>query len=205
MSDESDGVVRERDGFSTPMSLLERMKDDDQEAWGRFARLYSPLVFHWCRRWGVLRPDAEDVLQEVFRAVAGGLSQFRREVDGRAYTFRAWLAGVTRNKLRDHRRSRNLTAEGGSEAYRRFQEVPEPALPDEAADTDEVAGVYQRALDLMRGEFEEATWRAFWRTAVDGLSAPQVADELGMTPAAVRKAKSRVLHRLKAEVGDLIG
>jgi hypothetical protein len=32
-----------------------------------------------------------------------------------------------------------------------------------------------------------------------------VAAELGMTAVAVRKAKSRVLHRLREEAGDLMG
>ena len=35
-------------------------------------------------------------------------------------------------------------------------------------------------------------------------SVVDVAAELGVTPAAVRKAKSRVLHRLKVEFADLI-
>jgi RNA polymerase sigma-70 factor (ECF subfamily) len=51
-------------------------------------------------------------------------------------------------------------------------------------------------------EFEERTWQAFWRTAVDGRSAADVGAELGMTPGAVRVAKSRVLHRLREELGD---
>ena len=60
-----------------------------------------------------------------------------------------------------------------------------------------------RALELLRGEFAAQTWQAFWRTAVDGQSAPAIAAELNMSPAAVRKAKSRVLHRLKEELGEL--
>jgi RNA polymerase sigma-70 factor (ECF subfamily) len=45
--------------------------------------------------------------------------------------------------------------------------------------------------------------RAFWRTAVDGQSAAETAAELGMSVPAVRMAKSRVLHRLRQEMGDL--
>ena len=60
----------------------------------------------------------------------------------------------------------------------------------------------RRALGLLRTDFEENTWRAFWRTAVDGLPAAEVADELNMSSAAVRKAKSRVLQRLREELGS---
>jgi hypothetical protein len=35
-----------------------------------------------------------------------------------------------------------------------------------------------------------------------GADAAHAAEELGMTPGAVRVAKSRVLHRLREELGD---
>jgi RNA polymerase sigma-70 factor (ECF subfamily) len=59
-------------------------------------------------------------------------------------------------------------------------------------------------LDLIRPEFAERTWQAFWRTAIEGGSAPEVAAELSMSAGAVRVAKSRVLQRLREELGDLI-
>ena len=37
---------------------------------------------------------------------------------------------------------------------------------------------YQRGVQLIRGEFEERTWEAFWRMAVDGRTAVEVAAEL---------------------------
>ena len=65
------------------------------------------------------------------------------------------------------------------------------------------ARLFARALELIRGEFEERTWTAFWRTAVEGQAAKDVAADLSMSPGAVRVAKSRVLHRLREELGDL--
>ena len=62
----------------------------------------------------------------------------------------------------------------------------------------------RRALDLVRAEFENRTWEAFWRTAIDGQRPAHVADDLGMSLNAVYKAKSRVLRRLRRELGDLL-
>ena len=77
-----------------------------------------------------------------------------------------------------------------------------------AADEDdppsELTALLRRALELVRGEFEPATWRAFLLTAVDGRAAPDAAAELGLTPAAIRQAKSRVLRRLRQELGELM-
>jgi RNA polymerase sigma-70 factor (ECF subfamily) len=44
----------------------------------------------------------------------------------------------------------------------------------------------------------------FWQTAVEGRQPVDVAAEMGVTAAAVRKAKSRVLHRFKQEVGESV-
>jgi len=55
----------------------------------------------------------------------------------------------------------------------------------------------QQVMKLIRTEFSQENWQAFWRPVVDGRSSTEAADELGVSPAAVRKAKSRVLARLR--------
>jgi RNA polymerase sigma-70 factor (ECF subfamily) len=200
----------------TSLSLLERVKANDQQAWQRLVGLYSPLVYHWCARWQVSGADADDVVQNVFLGVAGGIEKYQR---GRpddpsaagggpaAGAFRGWLGAITRNKLRDfyERRQRQPAAQGGSEAYRLLQELPADSLSDDAADAAQVRDVYHRALELIRGDFQGPTWQAFWRTAVENQAPAEVGPALGMSKAAVRQAKARVLRRLKEVVGDLIG
>jgi RNA polymerase sigma-70 factor (ECF subfamily) len=55
-------------------------------------------------------------------------------------------------------------------------------------------------MELVKDEFQPATWQAFWQTAVDGKPAAEVGAGLKMTPGAVYVAKSRVLARLRDEV-----
>jgi len=57
---------------------------------------------------------------------------------------------------------------------------------------------------LVRSEFEERTWRAFWMTVVEGRTPAEIAVEMEVTPTAIRMAKSRVLRRLKETFGDMI-
>jgi RNA polymerase sigma-70 factor (ECF subfamily) len=183
---------------------LQRARSQDREAWQRLLDLYTPLVMYWCAHWGVRGQDAEDVLQEVLQAVAAGLASFSREHSGE--TFRGWLRGITRHKLLDHfrRESQRPVAPGGSEAHLRLQQFPGPdsSLPD--APDAELQALYRRALSVLQSEFETRTWQAFWRAAVDGQSPAEIAADMNMTPAAVRKAKSRVLRRLREEIGDLL-
>ena len=68
---------------------------------------------------------------------------------------------------------------------------------------DQLAELCQRALELVRHEFEERTWTAFWRVAVQEHPTADVAAELGVSSSAIRQAKSRVLRRLKEEMGEL--
>jgi RNA polymerase sigma-70 factor (ECF subfamily) len=187
---------------ATSLTLLERIRDRDQEAWRRLVHIYGPLVAHWCAAKGIRGPDVEDVQQEVFRAVAGSLGNFRRDRAGD--TFRGWLRGITRNKIVDlfRRQQSQPVAQGGTDSHRHLEQIPEAELPEDSE--EELGGLYRRALELVRSEFEDRTWTAFWRAAVEGHDVAVIAADLGVTPAAVRKAKSRVLHRLRQEIGDVI-
>ena len=77
-------------------------------------------------------------------------------------------------------------------------------MAEDPEDAEQFSAVFHRALGMLQGEFEPRTWKAFWRAAVDGLPAPEAAAELGMTASAVRMAKSRILRRLREELGDLV-
>lgn len=188
---------------STSLTLLDRIRKDDPRAWHRLVQLYAPLIFRWCRRWQIRSEDAADVSQEVFRTVAAKIAAFRRDRPGDR--FRAWLWTITRNKIGDHfrRQERQPAALGGSDAQQRFLQIPEQLSEDDSS-TD-ARSLVHRALDLIRPHFEERTWQAFWRAAVQGHSPKEIAGDLGVTPDAVRVAKSRVLRRLREELpeGDI--
>jgi RNA polymerase sigma-70 factor (ECF subfamily) len=192
----------------TSLTLLQRLRTNEADAWREMVYLYTPLVYRWCAGLGVRGADADDVSQEVFRAAAAGLAGFRRERSGD--TFRGWLRGITRNMVLLHFRhqGRGPQASGDTGVRLQLQEVVDPAsLPTDAEEDDppaELDGLYRRALELVRREFEERTWHAFWQTVALGRPPADVAAEQGVTPAAVRKAKSRVLRRLKEQFGDLI-
>jgi RNA polymerase sigma-70 factor, ECF subfamily len=190
---------------STSRSLLAAAQQENPAAWSRLLTLYAPLVMAWCSRWGLARQDAMDVVQDVFTAVAGNLERFRKDRPGD--TFRGWLATIARNKVRDYfrRHATSPVAAGGTEAWLRISQVCDGEnLCVQGTDAEEeiFSDVLQRALELIRAEFHEQTWQAFWRTVVEGKSAGDVATELGMQPGAVRVCKSRVLCRLRKELGD---
>jgi len=187
---------------STCSSLLLGLRTNSAQAWHRLLDLYSPLVYSWCRRSGIGPEDAADILQEVFQAVFANIDGFRHET--RDDTFRGWLRVITRNKISDFFRRRLGEADvtGGSDAYRRFLELTEHE-EESTIESSPIDGVLQKALNLIRAEFRAPTWKAFWLTVVKERPTNEVANELGTTPAAVRQAKSRILRRLRQELGDM--
>jgi RNA polymerase sigma-70 factor (ECF subfamily) len=196
------------DSGSVSSTLLDQLRSRRPEAWERFVRLYSPLVYQWSRRSGLAAEDAADVLQDVLAAVMLALPDFRRDRPDDSFT--AWLATITRNKVRDwHRRRHGMPeARGGSTAQRAMAEIPEPPEPSEATirpDAESAAWLSRGVLAMIRSEFEGGTWDAFWRTVVEGQAPAHVAEDLKMSVAAVYMAKSRVLRRLRQVMDELPG
>lgn len=176
------------------------MRRRDPDAWGRLARLYTPLVYRWTRQCGLQANDAADVAQEVFASVARAIDRFRH--DHPEATFRGWLWTITRNQVRLYfRRTQRLPdARGGSTANLLLAEQPDDDGPSEPEAFNAEVILVHRAVQLVRPDFQPHTWQAFWRVVVDGATAAEVGAELGMTPAAVRQAKFRVLCRLQDEL-----
>jgi RNA polymerase sigma-70 factor (ECF subfamily) len=190
---------------STSSSLLERIKAQDDAAWQRLVDLYGPLVRNWCRDCHLRPEDLPDVFQEVFRAVLRGIASFRKDQPGGS--FRGWLRTITENKIRDHfrRAQRQVQAIGGSDPMQQLAQIPAPVVDQtDSSVEDEKRALYQQALRLIQQEFEPKTWQAFLRVTVDGEAPADVAADLALSLNAVYKAKSRVLHRLRQELGELL-
>ena len=197
-------------GASKPSSIsstfLEQLRARRPEAWQRLVGLYGPVTYRWCRRSNLTAEDAADVVQEVLAAVMIHLPDFRR--DRREDSFGGWLATITRNKVREHYRRRQGKAEarGGSTAQRQMAEIPQSPEPSEESiqpDAQSAACLSRRVLELIRAEFAARTWDAFWRVSVGGESPSHVAADLGISVAAVYKAKSRVLGRFREVLAEL--
>jgi RNA polymerase sigma-70 factor (ECF subfamily) len=193
------------DRSSTSRTLLERVKRRRPEAWRRLVELYGPLVYRWCRRHRLAPEDAADIVQEVFAAVAQHIDrfEFRPEQGG----FRAWLGTITRNEICDFYRREQGRAKGhgGTDAQEQLAQVPEHDDPSDFTDhADDSQLISSRALELVRAEFENRTWEAFHRAVIDGQQPAHIAEDLGISVNAVYKAKSRVLRRLRQELGELL-
>jgi len=189
-------MPRSREQDSTSVSLLRKAVDwDDHPTWTQLQERYDPLIRRCCRRYRLVDEDADEVRQDVWIEVAKRLRSF---VYDPRRSFRGWLWTVCRHKccdfLEKRKRERALPLDdrdepwaeedGGGEAQAAYV-----ALLREAEEIQ----------DAVRRRVEARTWEAFWLVAVRFQSAGEVAEQLGMTIAAVYKASQRVQKMLRAE------
>jgi RNA polymerase sigma-70 factor (ECF subfamily) len=186
----------------TPISLLERLRlRPDEQSWQRLVELYTPWIQDWLRRQGLAAADVEDLVQDVLVVLVKELPAFRHDL--RRGAFRRWLRGITLNRLRLFWRGRRRQATPpGLESLLANLEDPDSDL-SRAWDREHNAHVVRRLLELLEGDFEPSTWRAFRMVVLEGRPAAEAARALGLSPVAVRIAKSRVLSRFRGEIEGL--
>lgn len=187
---------------TTQASLLVRLRDaSDGDAWRQFVQVYGPVVYGFARRRGVQDADAADLMQEVLRSMM--TSARKLDYDPSKGSFRGWLFTVTRNKLLDLReKQRRRQGAGGTSVQEMLEQ--QPAREDESLwDQEFKRHLFSVAAEQVKVEFEEASWRAFWLSAVDGKKPQEIAAALGISVGAVYIAKSRIQARLKERVAEL--
>lgn len=185
--------------LSTPFSLLERLRQPSPaEAWGRFVDLYTPLIYHWGKKLGLPTADLSDYVQDVFVLLVRVMPDFEYRPDKR---FRGWLWTLAKNKWLE--RQRHMAARPVLVSdEQQLANIPGATLELDEAEYRRY--LVDRALQLMKAEFQPTTWQACWECVVHERPTAEVAQELGLTPNAVYVACSRVLRRLRQELVGLL-
>jgi len=189
----------------TRASLLLCLRDlQNAEAWEQFVEIYTPLVYNYCRCRGLQDADAADVTQDVMQTVARAIKNF--EYDRERGLFRNWLLTVVRSKLNNFlAKQQRLPNPAGHSAVLTLAEGAASVDGDSRWEAEYHQHLFHWVAGRIRPQFEEKTWTAFWRAAIEEEDGKKVAASLGMSLAAVYVAKSRVLARLKTEFQSVDG
>lgn len=185
------------DSPQTRATLLLRLRDDNREAWNQFVEIYAPLIHSYGMHHGLQDADAADLAQEVLQSVSGAIKAF--EYDPSRGAFRGWLFTVTRNKLRRlaGRAAQEPRGSGDTVANEMLAQQPADVADEEYWTRSHKWRLFHWAAEQVKSGFQEATWKAFWRTSVENASPNVVAAELGLSLGAVYIAKSRVLAKIR--------
>ncbi len=181
---------------TTSGSLLERLRNpNEQEAWNRFADLYTPLLYYWLRRLGLPENDAADLIQEVFLTLVVKLPTFHYQQDG---TFRGWLRTLTINKYREAQRRKKLPT------VDLLSDIAVHDGQNQREESEYRQQLVQQMLKILEEEFPPSTWQYFQAYVIAGRDPLEVAAQFRVSVGTVYTAKSKVLGRLREELAGLL-
>ena len=188
----SDYRAKQNPGDVTQTEFIVALNANDsnarEEAWWIFDARYRSLLERYLRSRGCRDHDIADICQEVFLSLISALKGFT--YDRTRGRFRGYLLRCVQHAL---------AKRVGKES--RAPDVLE--VWDPPAEEDPVWHAIWRqecVIDLMRqarGQFDGKTLTAFERHGRSGVPSQTVADELDMSPEAVRQAKHRVTAWLR--------
>ena len=187
----------------TRMSLLVRLKARSDDAWHEFLSIYEQALLDFSKRKGLQDADAMDVTQEVLAALEKKLPNW--DTNPERGKLRGWLFRVARNMAIDKitERAKSPLAFGAmdSSGYRDLGSF-------KAEQSQEFLNQFRRrvfhyAAEQVRQRVNQQTWQAFWLTAMEGQSAEQVGQQLGLKAGNVYAAKFRVTSRIQKLVDSI--
>lgn len=176
--------------------VLQRARDGDPAALTELIALHQGAVYRFAMRMCRHPADAEDVLQDTLVALARGIRDFRG-----GSSLSTWLFGVARSFCIKKRRRRK-GAPPTTDSLDESSESEGRALEERGAGPEVLAADKEihRALERALGSLEPSQREVLVLRDIEGLSAAEVAEVLGIGVAA---AKSR-LHRARLSLREAI-
>ncbi len=181
--------------------LLEAARSGDARSLETLLERHEAQVYRFGMKMCRNPEDAQDVLQDTLLAMARGIRDFRG-----ASSISTWLYTIARShciKKRRHSKftpgaERSLDSDAAGEA----SELPDPGqAPDEVVAGREV----RRALEEAIGALEPMYREVLLLRDVEGLTAPEVAEVLGVSVQAVKSRLHRARLSVRAQVAPRLG
>jgi RNA polymerase sigma-70 factor (ECF subfamily) len=162
----------------TDPSVVDAACRGDRRAFGKLFAQYAPMV-HGILLSRVPREQADDLVQDVFVVAMERISGLREHA-----AFGGWLAAIARNRAVDHLRTRRKTTE----------------LPDDLAQSERNRSEAEQVLEVIR-TLPEAYRETLVLRLVEGMSGPEIAARVGLTPESVRVNLHRGMKLLREKLG----
>jgi RNA polymerase sigma-70 factor (ECF subfamily) len=176
-----------------PERLLLAAQRGDRVALEALLSLHRATVFRYGLRHCASTEDAEDAVQETLWAATRALANFRR-----AAAITTWLFTIVRNKCHRLLRHRHVEPELADLL---------PALPDprRSVEDDVATRQVQQRLAAALAQLEPQHREVLILRDVEGRTAPEAAERLGLTVQALKSRLHRARQELRAQVSAGVG
>ena len=188
-----------REEYLTRGSLLLRLGADDSAerelSWQAFHDQYAPIIRGFARNAGCPEAMRDDLVQEVMSAFFTAASRF--EYDPSRGRFRGYLKTATVHAAQRMRHRQRGHVQWTDDSFLDQAEAVESCWSREWRQQALV-----RAVEELRhhSRLTSESWDAFELYGVRGVPLAAAAEQLGMSEAAVQKAKSRVAIMVREEL-----
>lgn len=163
--------------------LLERVQQGDRAALELLLSRYAPSIYRFALRMCKNPADAQDTLQDTLLSMATHIGQFA----GRS-SLSSWVFALARSACSRRRRGKKNQPMLGEDAATEGADLA--PTPEDAAAQRELVEILTEALDRLPDAYREV----LLLRDVEGLTAPEAADALGLS---IEALKSR-LHRARS-------
>jgi RNA polymerase sigma-70 factor (ECF subfamily) len=166
--------------------IVQRARSGDQQALGELYDLYFPRIYRYMLARTGNPAEAEDVTEEVFIKVLGGIGGFQ----WRQAPFAAWLFRIARNQLVSHTRKNGARRQDTPLADSVADRVPDPLIRVE----DRL--FFEQIMDIARA-LPQAQREVLWLRFAVGLSVSDAARALGKQEGNVKVLQHKAIARLQ--------
>ena len=186
---------------SSDEALLDAARQGDRRALEQLLSRHQRRVYRFGLKMCRDPEDAKDVLQDTLLAVARGVKDFRG-----ASSVSTWLYTIARSFcIKKRRRSKFAPAEEASlegESSAEVREIADSARgPDESLAGRQIEAALENAIAGLAPMYREV----LVLRDVEGLTAPEVAEVLGLTVEAVKSRLHRARVAVREAVAPLLG
>lgn len=185
---------------SADMELVQAAQQGDQRALQELLSRHAPRIGRFATKMCRSPTEAEDVVQDTMLAAMRTLGGFRGQAQ-----VSTWLYQIARSFcIKKRRRTRSVIHADASlsddeSAEMRALSSPDP-MADERMDQAQLAEAVQQAMDGLAPMYREV----LLLRDVEGLTAPEVADTLGLKVEAVKSRLHRARLAVRAQVAPLL-
>ncbi len=181
--------------------LLDAARQGDRRALDQLLSRHQRRVYRFGLKMCRDPEDAKDVLQDTLLAVARGVKDFRG-----ASSVSTWLYTIARSFcIKKRRRSKFAPAEEASlegESSSEVREIADTARgPDESLAGRQIEAALEKSIAGLAPMYREV----LVLRDVEGLTAPEVAEVLGLTVEAVKSRLHRARVAVRETVAPLLG
>jgi RNA polymerase sigma factor (sigma-70 family) len=195
----------------TRKTLLSRLRAwDDHESWNQFFETYWRFIYGAALKSGLTESEAQEVVQETVISVSKSMPSFR--YDPNAGSFKGWLMQLTRWRIADQVRKRNV--EERFKSAKSLDDTRRTATVDRLADpmtSDLESGwesewednLLHAAIERVKRKADLKQYQIFDLYVLKQWPVNKVANALQVSSGQVYLAKHRISALLKKELSYL--